>query len=470
MDSRWSDQDAREAVARYAEQGIGEDLALRTYTTRLLGGDPALVLHGGGNTSVKTTAADLTGETVDVICVKGSGWDMGTIEPPGLPAVRLAPLHRLRALDHLSDEDMVNAQRVNLLDSGAPTPSVETLLHAFLPHKFVDHTHANAVLALTDQPDGAELAREVYGDRVALVPYVMPGFGLAKATGDVFDANPGVEGLVLLKHGIFSMGESAEEAYERMIDLVSLAEARLATGRRTVFVPAALPPSLATPEQIAPILRGAVALQQDEPGAWRRWVADFRTSKAILNFAGGEEVGRYSQAGTVTPDHVIRTKAWPMIVPPPEPDALDDFAEEVRHAVAEYHAAYHAYFDRNNERLGGTRTELDPAPRLILVPGVGLFALGKSAKDAAIAGDIAEAMVDVVTDAEAIGTLRAGARGRPVRRRILVAGTGQARQGHRAAAGAPGRPGHRRRQRHRCGHRQGLRRGRRRGCRARPRR
>src|SRR5689334_21014111 len=157
MQSLWSDSEADGFVARYAEQGVNRDLALRVYTTRLLGGGPRLVLHGGGNSSVKTVARDLLGQEVEVLCVKGSGWDMGDIEPAGLPAVRLAPLKQLRRLERLSDEDMVNAQRGNLLDSLAPNPSVETLLHAFLPAKFVDHTHSTAVLALTDQPDGEKL-------------------------------------------------------------------------------------------------------------------------------------------------------------------------------------------------------------------------------------------------------------------------------------------------------------------------
>src|SRR5207253_11454091 len=176
MKSLWSDADAQAFITRYAQQGISADLALRVYTTRLLGGDPALVLHGGGNTSVKTQARDLLGDTVDVLCVKGSGWDMAAIEPAGLPAVKLEPLRRLGALERLSDEDMVNFQRLNLLDASAPNPSVETLLHAFLPHKFVDHTHSTSVLALTDQPDGDKIAQEVFGDDFALVPYCIPGF------------------------------------------------------------------------------------------------------------------------------------------------------------------------------------------------------------------------------------------------------------------------------------------------------
>ena len=195
-----------------------EDVALRTYTTRLLGGDPLLVLHGGGNTSVKTQAEDVLGETHEVLCVKGSGWDMATIEPAGLPAVKLNPLRRLRNLERLADEDMVNFQRNNLLDSAAPNPSVETLLHAFLPHKFIDHTHAAAILSLVDQPDGEALAKDVYGGSMGFVPYVIPGFGLAKLAAEVFEAAPEVAGLILDKHGIFTFGSNAREAYELMIE------------------------------------------------------------------------------------------------------------------------------------------------------------------------------------------------------------------------------------------------------------
>ena len=404
MKSRWSDADVSAAVKAYAARDIGEDLAERVYTTRLLGSDPKLVLHGGGNTSVKTHMTDLLGDTVEVICVKGSGWDMGNIEPAGLPAVRLAPLRRLRALDVLSDEDMVNYQRVNLLDSTAPNPSVETLLHAFLPHKFIDHTHSTAVLALTDQPDGEAMARDVFGGRVAYVPYTIPGFALAKSVAAVFDKNRDVEGLVLLQHGIFTFGESAREAYERMIEMVTLAEQRLAKGRKAIAT-ATLPANLATAEEIAPILRGAVALSRDElAGTVKRQVLCFRTSPAILAYVNGNELSRYSQAGVVTPDHTIRTKNWPLLVPAPEEGKLDAWCEHVKDAVDKFVAYYHDYFARNNVRAEPKKTELDPLPRVILIRGVGLFGLGASAKDAAIAADIAENTVEVITDAEAIGT------------------------------------------------------------------
>jgi rhamnose utilization protein RhaD (predicted bifunctional aldolase and dehydrogenase)/NAD(P)-dependent dehydrogenase (short-subunit alcohol dehydrogenase family) len=402
MQSQWNERAARDAVARYAAKGVSEDVALRVYTTRLLGRDPLLVLHGGGNTSVKTRARDDLGQEHAVICVKGSGSDMADIEPEGLPAVKLEPLRRLRALGGLSDEAMVNVQRLNLLDAGAPNPSVETLLHAFLPHKFVDHTHAAAVLALVDQPDGEAMAREVYDGRMGIVPYIAPGFGLAKAAAEIFEQDRDLEGLILHKHGIFTFGDTAREAYDRMIGMVSLAESRLRQGRPIVFQPRKLPADLAPVAEIAPIIRGAVALKRDEVGGEPlRFVMTFRTNAEILAYVNGAELSDYSQRGVVTPDHIIRTKNTPLVLPPP--DRGTDLVRQVKDAVAAFSARYDAYFARENERVGGTKTKLDSAPRVVLVPGLGLFGIGRTAKDAAIAADVAENTVRVVTDAEAIG-------------------------------------------------------------------
>jgi rhamnose utilization protein RhaD (predicted bifunctional aldolase and dehydrogenase)/NAD(P)-dependent dehydrogenase (short-subunit alcohol dehydrogenase family) len=402
MQSAWNDSDAAVAVALH--ENLGRDLALRVYTTRLLGRDPRLVLHGGGNTSVKTRVTDLNGDAVDVLCVKGSGWDMGWIEPAGLPAVRLAPLVKLRSRENLSDEEMVRLQRANLIDPAAPNPSVEALLHAFIPHKFVDHTHSTAVLALTDQPDGEALCREVFGARVGYVPYVMPGFGLAKAAAQVFDADPSVEGLILVKHGIFSFGANARESYERMIALVTLAEERLAKNRKPAFIAAKLPTRPAPLADVAPIVRGACSLPDGKiDGAWKRFVLDFRGSDAVMRFVNGSDVARYGQAGVVTPDHNIRIKNRPLVVAAPEDGALADFGASVRAAVASYADGYRDYFTRNNARVGGIKTMLDPMPRVVLVPGLGLFGLGRSRKDARIAADLAEAAVATITDAEAVG-------------------------------------------------------------------
>jgi rhamnose utilization protein RhaD (predicted bifunctional aldolase and dehydrogenase)/NAD(P)-dependent dehydrogenase (short-subunit alcohol dehydrogenase family) len=404
MKSAWVDRDAQDAVAHYGKAGIAPDLALRIYTTRLLGRDPQLVLHGGGNTSVKTRLADLNGEDADVLCVKGSGWDMGIIEAPGLPAVRLGPLRKARTREALSDEDMVRLQRANLIDPASPNPSVETLLHAFLPHKFVDHTHATAILGIVDQPDSRAICHEIYDGRMGFVRYIMPGFGLAKESADVFEQNPKVEGLILDKHGIFTFGESARQAYERMIEMVTLAETRLAKNRKAVFVSAQLPQRAGSLAEIAPILRGATALPDPKiEGAWKRLVFDFRGGDAILNFVNGAEVARYARAGVITPDHTIRTKNWPLIAPAPDGCKLSDFRAAAREAASEFIDHYKAYFARNNARAGDSKTMLDPAPRVILVPGLGLFGLGRSKKDAKVAADLAEAAVDAITAAEAIG-------------------------------------------------------------------
>jgi rhamnose utilization protein RhaD (predicted bifunctional aldolase and dehydrogenase)/NAD(P)-dependent dehydrogenase (short-subunit alcohol dehydrogenase family) len=407
MKSRWSDSDAKAFVARYADQGVSMDLALRVYTTRLLGSDPKLVLHGGGNTSVKTKARDVLGEEADVICVKGSGWDMGHIEPAGLPAVRLQPLRKLRALSKLSDEDMVNFQRVNLLDSTAPNPSVETLLHAFLPHKFIDHTHSTAVLALTDQPDGEAIVRDVYGDRIAIVPYAIPGFTLAKSVADVYEKHFDVDGLILLRHGIFTFAETARDAYARMIELVTMAEEHIAQHSEKTLVSVKLPERVAGTADIAPILRGAVTISRDElAGTAKRQILCFRNTPAIMEYVNGANVAHYSQQGVVTPDHTIRTKNWPLVVPAPDAKKLDEWKSAVEAAVEKFVSHYHAYFARNNARAEPKKKELDPLPRVVLVPGVGLFGLGASAKDAAIAADIAENAVEIIGNAEKMSTFR----------------------------------------------------------------
>jgi rhamnose utilization protein RhaD (predicted bifunctional aldolase and dehydrogenase)/NAD(P)-dependent dehydrogenase (short-subunit alcohol dehydrogenase family) len=404
MKSRWVDSEAQAAVDRYGKLGFGADLSLRVYTTRLLGQDPLLVLHGGGNTSVKTRVPDLMGEETEVICIKGSGWDMATIEPAGLPALRLAQLRKLRLLDALTDEDMVRVQRANLIDPMAPNPSVETLLHAFVPHAFVDHTHANAVLSLVDQPNGEEICAEVYDGRMGVVPYIMPGFSLAKKAAEVYEAKRDVEGLILHKHGIFTFGASAREAYERMMEMVSLAEARLTRRRNAVFVARTLPERIAPYCDVAPILRGACSVKDEATeGAWRRLILDFRTSSPILNFVNGAEVTRYSQAGVVTPDHTIRTKNRPLVVPPPEEGKLDAFRLEAQAAALAFIDNYRTYFARHNERAQPKKKPLDPLPRVILIPGLGLVGLGRSKKDARVSADLAEAFVKTITDAEALG-------------------------------------------------------------------
>ena len=415
---RWSDAAAREAIERWGGQGVAEPLALRTYSARLLGADPDLVLHGGGNTSVKTSVRGLLGEAIPVLCVKGSGWDLATIEPPGHPAVRLEPLQALRSLEALSDEAMVAAQRQNLMDPAAPNPSVEALLHAFLPHTFVDHTHSTALLALADQPEAAAVCREVYGERVLLVPYVMPGFALAKACAAAWEdatarqSAAEIEGMVLLQHGLFSFGATAEQSYTRMIELVRLAEERLNRGQRTLHA-VALPEAPAAAASLLPVLRGALARAAGAVGCPRRWGLCLRATPLARAVTDDARLPDWATRGVATPDHVIRTKAQPLVLPAPPAAAsadglpleadLESWRGRVERALASYIAAYQAYVSRQNARVGGGKTPLDPLPRVLALPGVGLIGVGKGAADAAVTADIAEAWAQTLLAAESIG-------------------------------------------------------------------
>ena len=403
MKSAWVDRDAEALVAHGAISGIDRDLALRLYTTRLYGRDPKLVLHGGGNTSLKTRMRDFFGEDVEVLRIKASGADMAAIEAESLPAVRLDPLRRLRALDAIADEELVSIERANLIDPAAPNPSVEIMLHAFLPHKFVDHTHATAVLGVIDQPDGEARCAEVFGSRLGFVPYLMPGFGLAKKAIEVFERAPASEGLILGKHGIVTFGGSAREAYERMIEMVSLAEDFTERNSKT-FVFITLAREIAPVAEVAPIVRGTCSLKDEKTeGACRRLVLEFRATDAALDFFDTADLARVSKAGVATPDHTIRTKNWPLVLPHPEAGKLDAFARSAREAVDVFIAHYQDYFARHNKRVGGGKQELDPLPRVVLVHGLGYFGLGRTKNDAVIAADIAQEWMVVVSRAERIG-------------------------------------------------------------------
>ncbi len=401
MKSQWSDAEAEAMVEHYAGRpDVNRDIALRVYTSRLIGSDPSLVLHGGGNTSVKTRLEDDLGETVDVLCVKGSGWDLGAIEPEGLPAVRLASLGALRERDALSDEDMVNAQRTRLLDASAPNPSVETLLHAFLPHRFIDHSHADAILSVVDQPEAEALCREIFADRLAIVPYVMPGFDLSKLAAEVQEQNPDAQGLLLLQHGLFTYGDTARESYERHIRAVDDAESFVASRRSSVVVSAREDVSYAA---IAPTLRGLLGEGE------RRYVLTLRTSNEIREYVDRPELASWSQRGVVTPDHVIRTKALPLLLEGLDAPANREPAvlrETIEGALAGYRDRYRAYVARQTSDRGITVKPLDPDPRIILVPGLGIIAAGASPKAASIAADIHEHTIPTITNAEAVGTFQ----------------------------------------------------------------
>lgn len=389
MKSRWNDEDAARYVEAARGAGQSEALGLRIYTSRIIGGDPDLVLHGGGNTSVKVTSAD--GEAL--MHIKGSGWDLDTIEAPGLPAVRLAPLLEARNGPKLSDPDMVALLRASLIEADAPNPSVEALLHAFLPFAFVDHTHATAILALADQPDMRETVSRVYGERLAYVPYVMPGFDLSIVADRIYRDRPGCEGLWLENHGLFTFADDARVSYELMIEFVTMAEEELARKGVTLSGPQ---PSDGE-EDAALTARLEAALTRDGSPFARGVFLDYRSTAAIREHAGKENVEAIGLRGTVTPDHVIRIKPWPMIIEASADEAAIDAA------LAAYADRYRAYFARNATRTNEPKQMLDVYPRLVLVRGKGIYALGASAKAAGIGGDLCEQATRAINAAEAYG-------------------------------------------------------------------
>ncbi len=401
MKSRWSNQDAQAMVAFYDAKGFNEDIAIRTYSTRLLGSDPRLVLHGGGNTSVKTNITDALGATYDVLCVKGSGWDMGVIEPAGLPAVQLAPLAALADLETISDETLVASQRRMLIDPYAPNPSIEAVLHAIVPHKHVDHTHADAIVSLTNQPNSFDIIRDLFPD-TTIIPYVMPGFVLSKVCRAALLKEPNSKHMILMNHGIFTYNDDPRDAYEQMIAMVDTAEKRLAKGNARPFTGIDFPKSQPSIDAIVPTLRGALAIDGTVEGRPQRWILAHRSSEQILHFVNGKNVSDYAMRGNAAPDHSIRIKRFGAVMP--VATDLQQFKLDVKAALADYATAYAAYFERNNTRHGSGLTMLDAVPRILYVPGYGLYGVGRTAKDAAICADIAEATVNVITKAEGIGT------------------------------------------------------------------
>lgn len=386
--SKWSDAQANEYVERYARR-CNADVALRTYTAHLLGREKTLVLHGGGNTSVKSKVQNILGDSCQAIFVKGSGWDLASIEPEGHPGLDLAYLRKLRAVTSMSDEVMVNELRTHLFSAQAPTPSVETLLHAFLPAKFIDHSHANEILTLSDTPAGEDLLRECFADQVGYVPYVMPGFELAKRAADVFDANPKVQGLILLKHGLFSFGATARESYEKHVDLVNQAEAfwraRLKKATVTYVDVAALQPA-----QVLPILRGALATRDGAGNPQKRFVLDLRSNRDILTSLSRIDIDALLLNAPLTPDHVIRTKAQPMLLRLGADASEAQQRQVILDAIANFDAKYRSYFEQSCKERNTQRTMLDTRPRIVLIPGLGIVGLGEDRNAARIAADIFE--------------------------------------------------------------------------------
>ena len=358
MEHRW-----RDAEAAAFEGPLGGCV----YGSRLLGADPYMVLHGGGNTSVKGPFEDITGRTIDALYVKGSGWDLATIEAPGFTPLPLDRLHDLLALERLSDPDMMRELSAARLDPAAPQPSVETLLHAFLPYRAVQHSHADAIVTLTNLAEGEARVREVFGGTVGIVPYVMPGFDLARAIVDIWrdQYREGMEGLVLLNHGLFTFGSTTKTAYTRHIRLITMAERWL-----EVHAPRAEPDRDTLPPACSLELAGL--RRRISEAAGKPMVMARHTDRTATRFVRRSDLDSLASRGPLTPDHVIRTKRLPMV-------GTD---------VDGYVDAYRRYFEENRHRGRTELTMLDPAPRVVVDPDLGLLTVGETAKASRIAADI----------------------------------------------------------------------------------
>jgi len=395
LKNNWSKSSAKKYIKKYKNIGFSKDLALRVYTTRLLGRNKELVLHGGGNTSVKTTIKDIDGKKYNVLCVKGSGWDMADIEPEGLPAVKLEPLIALKNKKYLSDEDMVSYQKRNLINIKAPNPSVETFLHAFLPFKFVDHTHADAVLNATNRPGGLNFCKKVFGNKVSIVPYVMPGFMLAKKINEIYSINPNINCLILMNHGIFTFADDAKEAYDLMIKYVSQAERAINKLKVKKIKQIKNFSTRFNAHEIAPIIRGLLSNNKDQ-----KFVVNYRLNKHLKYFMNGKNVRSYSSKGTATPDHVIRVKPFPLIITPKKNSSIDEFKITAKKAFENYRKKYINYFNVNKNKVKGKKVMLDTSPRVVLVQNVGVFTIGKDLNAAKIAGDLTETNAKVIASVE----------------------------------------------------------------------
>jgi rhamnose utilization protein RhaD (predicted bifunctional aldolase and dehydrogenase)/NAD(P)-dependent dehydrogenase (short-subunit alcohol dehydrogenase family) len=394
MQSRWSEAKAQESVEKYGVQ-YGADLALRTYSSRLLGSEAALVLHGGGNTSVKTSFINILGECFPAIFVKASGFDLASIEPPGHAGLQLEYLLKLRTLESLSDDAMLRELRTHFLSFPAPTPSIESLAHAFISEKFIDHTHAGAILALTNQPEGKARIQEALGPDVFVLDYVAPGFALARAAAAAYDTHPRIKGMVWMRHGLVTWGITARQSYETTIELVSKAERYLADhASHPLIIQVRTPPETAEERwrRMAPVLRGALAGPQEDPDRDRRRVILQRVATSeLLSFLDSDRGKEIALTPPLTSDHLIRIKAFPLWIDSPNYDDVEKLRDQMAQGVADYSAQYEAYVRRNlapEARAPQGVPAFDPAPRLLLIPGLGAVCAGRNLREAKIACDI----------------------------------------------------------------------------------
>lgn len=372
MQSLWNDNEVKP---------FKSDLEQRVYTSRLLGKDSSLVLYGGGNTSVKVTEKNILGEAIELLYVKGSGWDLARIEAAGFAPVRMDHLLKLAKLPQLSDTDMARELRIATVNPSAPAPSVEAILHALLPYKFVDHTHTDALITIMNTPSGRKRIEDIYGDSVVVIPYVMPGFLLAKLCYREFpkQVNTNTVGMVLMNHGLFTFAGTAKESYERMIILVDKAEKYLK--RKGAWKIESSKTRVSSQLQLETIatLRKDISKLAGQPMLIAR-----HADKEALAFAQRKDIASIATRGPATPDHVLRTKRIPL----------------VGRDVAAYSKTYTKYFEKLAKKSKQNLTMLDTAPRIILEAELGLLTIGKTASETKMAEDIYRHTMKIISRAE----------------------------------------------------------------------
>jgi rhamnulose-1-phosphate aldolase/alcohol dehydrogenase len=388
MRSRWNDSETR---------GLS-DLDLLVYASRLVGAETSLVVWGGGNTSIKRSERDHRGREIPVLRVKGSGSDLKSIQGKDFPGVRMDDILALLDREDMGDQEMVSYLAHGLVEPGGPRPSIETLLHGFLPAHAVVHTHADAIVSLTNNDRAAETLASIYGKDVIALAYRRPGFRISKDVGDAIATRPEAKALILERHGTITWGATVRDAYEATIELISRAEEAIAARRagRRIFGAARVSVLDAQTRRsmavtVAPRLRGCLSRP-------RRVILAFDDAPDVTEFASSALAPAVSQVGPATPDHTIFTKRVACLTDfAPEPAALGQAIEE---SVARYAEDYTRYFEAH--RFEGAELT-DPLPRVVLVPGLGMFTGGKDRKTAAIVSDIYHHTIDVMGNALAFG-------------------------------------------------------------------
>lgn len=380
---------------------LNKGLEELVYRSNLIGTDRAVCNWGGGNTSMKTTEKDFRGRDIEVMWVKGSGSDLATMKAHNFTGLKLEDIKPLMEREEMSDEEMVAYLSHCMIDSSHPRASIETLLHAFLPYKHVDHTHPDAIISICCADNGKQIAEEIYGNRFVWVPYIRPGFTLSKMIAEGVKNNPNAELVLMEKHGLVVWGETAEESYNKTIAIINEAENYIHNKieEEQVFGGEQYP-ALNEEEaeeilsQVMPVIRGAVSGE-------KQMLLTYDRGADVLQFVNSKDAQTLSQIGAACPDHLVHTKRQPLYIEwNPTTKDIASLKEKIKSSVAEFKKEYTSYFDRNKE-TGDQISET--APRVILIPGIGMVNTGKTLAMAEVSGALYRRAISVMKGATALG-------------------------------------------------------------------